>query len=73
MKQTMIHDIIDNGTKQLKSYMNIISKGKVKDYSASGIFDERAKITKLKSNELKGFVLLVIGFRRIIFEFIRDY
>jgi hypothetical protein len=48
--------------------MNIISKGKSIDYYSSGIFDKRIKITKSNPNKLKGFVILVIGFRRILWK-----
>ncbi|POG72284.1 hypothetical protein GLOIN_2v1829862 [Rhizophagus irregularis DAOM 181602=DAOM 197198] len=61
-RQTTIEDILNNGVNQLKSYMNIISKGKTIDYYSSGIFDKRIKITKSNSNKLEGFVILVIGF-----------
>ncbi|PKY54875.1 hypothetical protein RhiirA4_548448 [Rhizophagus irregularis] len=74
-KQITIEEVLNNGVNQLKSYMNIISKGKSIDYYSSGIFDKRIKITKsnpnkLKGNpnKLKGFVILVIGFRRILWR-----
>ncbi|PKC00427.1 hypothetical protein RhiirA5_428214 [Rhizophagus irregularis] len=57
-RQTTIKDILNNGVNQLKSYMNIISKGKTIDYYSSGIFDKRIKITKSNSNKLEGFVIL---------------
>ncbi|CAB4374322.1 unnamed protein product [Rhizophagus irregularis] len=61
-KQITIEEVLNNGVNQLKSYMNIISKGKSIDYYSSGIFDKRIKITKSNPNKLKGFVILVIGF-----------
>ncbi|UZO06794.1 uncharacterized protein OCT59_027103 [Rhizophagus irregularis] len=62
-KKVTIEEVLNNGIKQLKSYMNIISKGKPNDYYSSGIFDKRIKITKSNpNNKLKGFVILVIGF-----------
>ncbi|PKY61280.1 hypothetical protein RhiirA4_486038 [Rhizophagus irregularis] len=57
--------------------MNVISNGKTINYSSSGIFDERVKITKSNPNKLKGFVILVVGFRRVLWrsveEIISDY
>ncbi len=46
--------------------MNIISKGKVINYSDLGVFDEQIRIIKSNSNKLKGFVILVISFQRIL-------
>ncbi|GBB96582.1 hypothetical protein RclHR1_02790005 [Rhizophagus clarus] len=66
--QTTIGEVLNNGIDQLKSYINIISKGKPINYSSSGVFDERIKITKSESNILKGYVILVIGFRRILWR-----
>ncbi|CAB5144683.1 unnamed protein product [Rhizophagus irregularis] len=43
-KQTTIGEVMNNGINQLKSYMDVISKGKTIDYSSSGIFDKRVKI-----------------------------
>ncbi|RGB36916.1 hypothetical protein C1646_666574 [Rhizophagus diaphanus] len=62
----------NNGISQLKSYMNTISKGKVANYSSSGVFDERIEIIKSNPNKLKGFVILVIGFRRILWKPIEE-
>ncbi|GET03190.1 hypothetical protein GLOIN_2v1781474 [Rhizophagus clarus] len=61
--QTTIGEILNNGIDQLKSYINIISKGKPVDYSSSGVLDESIKITKSESNILKGYIILVVGFR----------
>ncbi|UZN99044.1 uncharacterized protein OCT59_000326 [Rhizophagus irregularis] len=36
--------------------------------NSSGVFDERVKITKSDPNKLKGFVILVIGFHRILWR-----
>ncbi|GBC02385.1 hypothetical protein RclHR1_00460023 [Rhizophagus clarus] len=66
--QTTIGEVLNNGIDQLKSYINIISKGKPVDYSSPGVFDERIRITKSESNILKGYVILVIGFRRILWR-----
>ncbi|EXX55843.1 Bdf1p [Rhizophagus irregularis DAOM 197198w] len=71
-RQTTIEDILNNGVNQLKSYMNIISKGKTIDYYSSGIFDKRIKITKSNSNKLEGFVILVIGFRHILWRSVEE-
>ncbi|GBB83199.1 hypothetical protein RclHR1_00100003 [Rhizophagus clarus] len=70
VNKTTIGDILDNGINQLKLYMKTISKGKVTNYSSSGVFDKRVKITKSNSNsnKLEGFVILVIGFRRILWR-----
>ncbi|CAB4380152.1 unnamed protein product [Rhizophagus irregularis] len=66
--QTTIGEVLNSGIIQLESYMNTISKGRVVDYSSSGIFDERVKIVKSNPNKLKGFVILVIGFHRILWK-----
>ncbi|CAB5357335.1 unnamed protein product [Rhizophagus irregularis] len=72
-KKVTIEEVLNNGIKQLKSYMNIISKGKPNDYYSSGIFDKRIKITKSNpNNKLKGFVILVIGFRRILWKSVEE-
>ncbi|PKC60880.1 hypothetical protein RhiirA1_467397 [Rhizophagus irregularis] len=63
-----IGETLNNGLNQLNSYMKTISKGKAINYSSSGVFDERVQITKSKPNKLKGFVILVIGFRRILWK-----
>ncbi|GES80081.1 bromodomain-containing protein [Rhizophagus clarus] len=56
----VIGEVLNNGINQLKSYINIISKGKPVDYSSPGVFDECIRITKSESNILKGYVILVI-------------
>ncbi|GES92246.1 hypothetical protein GLOIN_2v1781474 [Rhizophagus clarus] len=66
--QITINEVLNNGINQLQSYMNIISKGKPADYFSSGVFDEHVKITKSNPNELKGFVILVVGFRHILWR-----
>ncbi|GBB91429.1 hypothetical protein RclHR1_18710004 [Rhizophagus clarus] len=68
--QTTIEEVLDSGVNQLILYMNIISKGKASNYSNSGVFDKRVRITKSNSNPSKliGFVILVIGFRRILWR-----
>ncbi|PKK63570.1 hypothetical protein RhiirC2_716889 [Rhizophagus irregularis] len=71
-RQTTIEDILNNGVNQLKSYMNIISKGKTIDYYSSGIFDKQIKITKSKKKKLEGFVILVIGFQRILWRSVEE-
>ncbi|CAB4480022.1 unnamed protein product [Rhizophagus irregularis] len=71
-KQTTIGEILDSGVNQLKSYMNIISKGKTSDYFSSGIFDKRIKIIKSNPNKLSGFVILVIGFHRILWRSVEE-
>ncbi|GES92207.1 hypothetical protein GLOIN_2v1781474 [Rhizophagus clarus] len=68
MKQITISETLEKGINQLRSYMNVIADGKPADYFSSGIFDKRVKITKSNPNELKGFVILVIGFRRILWR-----
>ncbi|GES94856.1 hypothetical protein GLOIN_2v1781474 [Rhizophagus clarus] len=77
MNQITIGETLEKGINQLRSYMNVIAKGKPTDYFSSGIFDKRVKITKSNRNELKGFVILVIGFRRILWrpveEVMSDY
>ncbi|EXX51364.1 uncharacterized protein OCT59_025304 [Rhizophagus irregularis] len=71
-KKITIEEVLNNGINQLKSYMNIISKGKPIDYYSSGIFDKRIKITKSNPNKLRGFVVLVIGFRRILWRSVEE-
>ncbi|CAB5384304.1 unnamed protein product [Rhizophagus irregularis] len=68
MNLTTIDETLNKGLNQLNLYMKIISKGKAINYSNSGVFDERVKITKSKPNKLKGFVILVIGFRHILWK-----
>ncbi|CAB4473900.1 unnamed protein product [Rhizophagus irregularis] len=70
--QITIGEILNNGISQLKSYMNTISKGKVANYSSSGVFDERIETINSNPNKLKGFVILVIGFRRILWKPIEE-
>jgi hypothetical protein len=66
---TTIGEIWNSGESQLRSYMNIISKGEVVNYYNSGVFDERIKVTKSNTNnKIKGFVILVVGFRRILWK-----
>jgi hypothetical protein len=66
--KTTIGEVLNNGISQLESYINTISKGKAINYSSSGVFDERVKINKSEPNKLKGFVILVIGFCRILWK-----
>ncbi|CAB4399856.1 unnamed protein product [Rhizophagus irregularis] len=70
--KTTIGEILNNGIDQLNSYMKVISKGKATNYSSSGIFDRRIKVSKSNPNKLKGFVVLVIGFRRILWKSVDD-
>ncbi|CAB4436536.1 unnamed protein product [Rhizophagus irregularis] len=71
-KKITIEEILNNGIKQLKAYMNIISKGNSNDYYSSEIFDKRIKVTKSNPNKLKGFVILVIGFQRILWKSVKE-
>ena len=66
--QKTIYTILNDGIKQLNSYMSIIAKGQAVDYSSSGVYDERIKITKSEPNQLKGFIIIVVGFRRILWR-----
>ena len=52
--------------------MNTISKGKPINYSSSGVFDERVKIIESNPNKLKGFVILVVGFRCILWRSVEE-
>ncbi|EXX70381.1 hypothetical protein RirG_087970 [Rhizophagus irregularis DAOM 197198w] len=61
------HGKIIHGSDFLQG-MNTISKGKVVNYFSSGVLDERVKTIKSNPNKLKGFVILVIGFRRILWK-----
>ncbi|CAB4399584.1 unnamed protein product [Rhizophagus irregularis] len=64
---TTINDVLNNGEKQLERYMRIIAKGQANKYS-TGVCDERIKIINSNPNKLIGFVIVVIGFRRIIWR-----
>lgn len=66
-RQTTIGEILNNGIKQLENYIDIIAKGQATKYSA-GVYDERIKIINSDPNKLIGFVILVVGFRRIIWR-----
>ncbi|GBC25441.2 hypothetical protein GLOIN_2v1774865 [Rhizophagus irregularis DAOM 181602=DAOM 197198] len=68
---TTINDVLNDGTKQLERYTKIIAKGKANKYSA-GVCDERIKIINSNPNKLIGFVIVVIGFRRIIWRSIDE-
>ncbi|GBC21692.2 hypothetical protein GLOIN_2v1781418 [Rhizophagus irregularis DAOM 181602=DAOM 197198] len=57
---SLVGEILNNGISQLKSYMNTISKGKVANYSSSGVFDKRIETINSNPNKLKGFVILAI-------------
>ncbi|CAH1769810.1 3422_t:CDS:2, partial [Entrophospora sp. SA101] len=46
--------------------------GQVVGYSAEGVLDERIQIVKSDPNKLKGFVIVVIGFRRVISRPVED-
>jgi hypothetical protein len=70
--QTTIGEILDSGVSQLISYMSVVSKGKATDYASSGVIDERVKVIKSNPNKLKGFVILVIGFRRILWRPVKE-
>jgi hypothetical protein len=70
--QTTIGEILDSGLSQLNSYMNVVSKGKTTDYASSGVIDERIKVIKSNPNKLKGFVILVVGFRRILWRPVKE-
>ncbi|PKY29531.1 hypothetical protein RhiirB3_446191 [Rhizophagus irregularis] len=69
---TTIGEILNNGIDQLSLYMKTVSKGKATNYSSSGILDRRVKVSKSNPNKLKGFVILVIGFRRILWKSVDD-
>ena len=71
--QTTIGEVLNNGINQLNSYMKVISKGQAIGYFSSGVFDERVKINKSeKPNKLKGFVVLVIGYRCILWRSVEE-
>ncbi|RGB41552.1 hypothetical protein C1646_751974 [Rhizophagus diaphanus] len=65
--RTTINDVLNNGAKQLERYIRIIAKGQANKYS-TGVCDERIKIINSNPNKLIGFVIVVIGFRRIIWR-----
>ncbi|CAG8655880.1 7411_t:CDS:2, partial [Dentiscutata heterogama] len=67
--QITINRILENGIRQLKSYIKIIEKGNVGGYTDSGIYDTRISTTrKNKPNNIKGFLILVVGFRSILWR-----
>ncbi|GBB89813.1 hypothetical protein RclHR1_16620001 [Rhizophagus clarus] len=69
-KQTTIGEILNNGISQLKKYMNTIAKGKANN--SEGLCDERVKVTNSDSNKLIGFIIIAIGFHRIIWKSINE-
>ncbi|CAG8670675.1 19412_t:CDS:2 [Dentiscutata erythropus] len=62
MVQTTIRGIINDGLKQLRSYMSMIAKGHAVGYSTSGVIDERIKTIKSGPNKLKGFISWLLDF-----------
>lgn len=67
-KKTTIGEILNEGVKQLEAYINTVAKGQATNYSA-GICDERIKVTNnSNSSKLIGYIIIVIGFRRIIWR-----
>jgi hypothetical protein len=68
-KQTTIGEILNNGIIQLEKYMNTIAKGQATKRSV-GICDERIEVINSNSTNTKllGFIIIVIGFRRIIWR-----
>ncbi|GES77266.1 hypothetical protein GLOIN_2v1774865 [Rhizophagus clarus] len=71
-KKTTIGEVLNNGIKQLERYIDVIAKGQATKNS-TGIYDERIKIVNSSnSNTILGFVILVVGFRRIIWKSINE-
>jgi len=70
-KKTTIREILKDGANQLKSYMDTIAKGWAVG-SASGVIDERIRVTRSNPNKLKGFIIIVVGFRRILCKSIKE-
>ncbi|RIB03391.1 hypothetical protein C2G38_2225182 [Gigaspora rosea] len=72
--QTTISEILDNGMNQLSKYLNVIAKGPVpdKNYTFTGVCDERLKATNSKPVQLKGFVVLVAGFHTLLWRAVEE-
>lgn len=62
---TTVGKILEDGMIQLKSYMDTVAKGKVKERTDSGILDRRVETDK-GSDQLKGHVIVWIGRNRYI-------
>ncbi|CAG8809524.1 15608_t:CDS:2, partial [Dentiscutata erythropus] len=57
--KTSVKVILENGVKQLESYIKVIEKGKVTKYTDPGIFDDH--INTIKTNKpciIHGFVVM---------------
>ncbi|PKY47880.1 hypothetical protein RhiirA4_463279 [Rhizophagus irregularis] len=66
-KQTTINEILYKGMKQLRSYIEVIAKGQA-NKDSMGVCDKRIKIINSNPNKLIGFVIVVVGFRQIIWR-----
>ncbi|GBB83416.1 hypothetical protein RclHR1_10140001 [Rhizophagus clarus] len=74
-KKTTVGEILNNGIKQLERYIDVIAKGQATfKNSKAGVYDERIKIinSSNSSNKLIGFIIVVIGFHRIIWRSVNE-
>src|SRR5215212_4996083 len=63
-KLTTVHNIIDDGLKQIRGYINIASKGKSRQ-NKIGIWDERIRIED-GNGFLGGYLIVSLGSGRIL-------
>ncbi|CAG8795268.1 12071_t:CDS:2, partial [Cetraspora pellucida] len=52
--------------------VGVLAKSHAVGYSTLGVFDERIKIIKSGPNKLEGFIIMVVGFRRILWRPIEE-
>jgi hypothetical protein len=69
---TTVGEIMESGIQQLQNYIEIIARGSVKEYSDSGVLDQRVDVTNTVkgSGQLIGYVVMSVGTRRIL---VRSY
>ncbi|GES85176.1 hypothetical protein GLOIN_2v1774865 [Rhizophagus clarus] len=71
-KETTIGEVLNNGIRQLERYMDMVAKGQATKNSV-GIYDDRIKVINSSSpNKIMGFIILVIGFHRIIWKSVNE-
>jgi len=61
-----IKDIVEGGKAQAAKYIEIIAKGKPKNYSESGVLDNQIKIDEIGQDTIQGHVIVAIGGARVI-------
>ena len=60
-----VNDIVNHGQQQLDIYIKTMAKGKVRNYSDSGIVDSRVG-TKKGPSQLRGYLILTIGSHHVL-------